>query len=117
MQFIFVIHHGSFPLPGTPGAASISAEERKAVYADWAAVSSLDNVAGGPPLGLPKDATTVRVENGATVRTPGPFVGTNVGGFMTVEAEDLDAAVAIAARIPQARLGGAIEVRIPSKYW
>jgi hypothetical protein len=119
MQFILVIHHGSYPLPGTEGAARLSAEETKAAYADWAAVSAMENVAGGLPLGLPKDATTVRVENGSTVRTSGPFLdgASAVGGFMVVDAEDLDAAVAIAARIPQARLGGAVEVRQPAKYW
>jgi hypothetical protein len=105
MQFILVIHHGSYPLPGSESAATLSADEKKAAYADWAIVSAMENVAGGPPLGLPKDATTVRV--GASA----------VGGFMVVDTEDLDAAVAIAARIPQARLGGAVEVRLPAKYW
>ena len=119
MQFVLVIHHGSFPLPGTPGAATLSAADTKAVYADWAAVNKMENVAGGPPLGLPADATTVRVENGSTVRTEGPFLDatSSVGGFLVVDAEDLDAAVAVAARIPQARLGGAIEVRKVATYW
>jgi len=119
MQFVLVVHHGTFPLPGTPGAETLSEEDRKAVYADWAAVSGMTNVTGGPPLGLPKDATTIRVENGSTVKTEGPFLDATsaVGGFMVVEVEDLEAAVAIAARIPQARLGGAVEVRRPTRYW
>ncbi|MFI9387235.1 YciI family protein [Kutzneria sp. NPDC052558] len=119
MQFVLVIHHGTYPLPGTPGAESVSAVEKKAAYADWAAVSAMENVAGGPPLGLPKDATTVRVENGSTVRSEGPFrdATSAVGGFLVVEAEDLEAAVGIAARIPQARMGGAVEVRPTAKYW
>jgi hypothetical protein len=119
MQFVLVIHHGSYPLPGTPGAESVSAAERKAAYADWAALNEMENVAGGPPLGLPQNATTVRVENGSTVTTAGPYrdAESAVGGFMVVEAEDLDGAVAIAARIPQARLGGAVEVRQPATYW
>jgi len=119
MQFVLVIHHGTTPLPGMPGTETVSAEDRKAAYADWAAISAMENVAGGPPLGLPKDATTIRVENGSTVRTEGPFLDATsaVGGFLVVEAEDLDAAAAIAARIPQARLGGAVEVRPAAKYW
>jgi hypothetical protein len=59
------------------------------------------------------DATTVRVRNGETLLTDGPFIDAkeHLGGFFLVEAEDLDAATAIAARIPAARTGGAIEVR------
>jgi hypothetical protein len=58
-------------------------------------------------------ATTVRVENGQALLTDGPFVDAkeHVGGFCLVEADDLDGALEIAARIPVARLGGAIEVR------
>ncbi|QUQ66701.1 YciI family protein [Kutzneria sp. CA-103260] len=119
MQFVLVIHHGTYPLPGTPGAEAVSAEDKKAAYADWAAISAMENVAGGPPLGLPADATTIRVENGSTVRTEGPFLdaASAVGGFLVVEADDLEAAVAVAARVPQARLGGAVEVRRVARYW
>jgi hypothetical protein len=58
-------------------------------------------------------ATTVRVENGQTLLTAGPFVDAKeyLGGFYLLEADDLDAATAIAARIPAARMGGAVEVR------
>ena len=58
-------------------------------------------------------ATTVRVENGETLLTDGPFVDAkeHVGGFFLVEADDLDAALELAARIPAARMGGAVEVR------
>jgi hypothetical protein len=119
MQFVLVIYHGTYPLPGTPGWESVSEEERKAAYADYAALNKMENVTPGPPLGLPENATTVRVENGATVTAKGPYLGAKgaVGGFGVVEAEDLDAAVAIASRIPQARMGGAVEVRPSAKYW
>jgi hypothetical protein len=40
-----------------------------------------------------------------------------VGGFLIVEAENLEAAVAVAARVPQARMGGAVEVRPSVTYW
>jgi hypothetical protein len=108
-----------YPLPGTPERESLSEEEQKAAYADYATLNKMESMAPGPPLGLPENATTVRVENGSTVTTEGPYLGVKgaVGGFGVVEAEDLAAAVAIAARVPQARLGGAVEVRPSAKYW
>ena len=61
----------------------------------------------------PELATTVRVENGKTLTTDGPFVAVKeaLGGYLFFEADDLDAAIELAARIPAARMGGAIEVR------
>jgi hypothetical protein len=61
----------------------------------------------------PSTATTVRVEDGRTLTTDGPFVDTKeaLGGYLLFEADDLDAAIALAATIPAARMGGAIEVR------
>lgn len=58
-------------------------------------------------------ATTVRVDDGRTLMTDGPFVEIKeeLGGYYVVEAEDLDAAIELAARIPAARRGGAVEVR------
>jgi hypothetical protein len=55
----------------------------------------------------------VRGHNGETLLTDGPFVDAkeHLGGFCLVEADDLDAALEIAARIPAARMGGAVEVR------
>ena len=57
-------------------------------------------------------ATTVRVREGKTLRTDGPFAETReqLGGYYLVDAKDLDAAIAMAARIPGAR-DGSIEVR------
>jgi hypothetical protein len=57
-------------------------------------------------------ATTVRVRNGKTVTTDGPFAETReqLGGYYLVEAKDLDEAISIAARIPSAR-HGSVEVR------
>jgi hypothetical protein len=61
----------------------------------------------------PEMATTVRVQDGRTLTTDGPFVELKeaVGGYCFYEADDLDAAIAVAARIPAARMGGAVEVR------
>jgi hypothetical protein len=119
MQFVLVIHHGTFPLPGTPESESLSEEERKRVLADYNALNAMENVTPGPPLGLPENATTVRVANGSTVATEGPYLDgkSAVGGWFVLEAEDVDAAIAIASRVPQARLGGAVEVRPTARYW
>src|SRR5450759_5671025 len=67
---------------------------------------------GGNALMPTQTATTVRVRDGKTLTTDGPFAETKeqLGGYYLVEAKDLDAALAIAARIPGARLGS-IEVR------
>lgn len=119
MQFVLVIYHGDYPLPGTPGWDALPQEDRDGAYASYAELNAMDNVSGVPPMGLPRNATTVRVANGSTVTADGPYVGLKgaVGGVLVVEAEDLDAAVAIAARVPQARLGGAVEVRPSETYW
>lgn len=67
---------------------------------------------GGDPLLPSETAMTVRVRNGRTVSTDGPFAETReqLGGYYIVDCETLDEACAIAARIPTAR-EGAIEVR------
>ena len=61
----------------------------------------------------PETATTVRIEDGQTLTTDGPFVAVKeaLGGYLFYEADDLDAAIELASRIPAARLGGAIEIR------
>jgi hypothetical protein len=63
-------------------------------------------------------ATTVRVADGSTLTTDGPFAETKeaLNGYLIFEADDLDAAIALAARIPAARMGGAVEVR-PIVEW
>ena len=60
----------------------------------------------------------MRVEDGKTLTTDGPFVAVKeaLGGYLLFEADDLDAAIELASRIPAARLGGAIEVR-PIAEW
>ena len=70
------------------------------------------NFKAGDRLQPASTATTVRVKEGKTLTTDGPFAETReqLGGYYLVEAKDLDAAIAIAARIPGAR-HGSIEVR------
>jgi hypothetical protein len=69
------------------------------------------------PLNLPREAVTVRVRDGKTSRTDGPFMETRemLGGLVVIEARDLDEAVRVAADMPHAKLG-AIEVRPAIDY-
>ena len=119
MQFVLLIYQGTTPLPNTDAWETLSADEQKAIYADYAALNKDERVTGGPPLGLPDDARTVRVDNGTTLTTDGPFVDTKgaVGGFLVLEADSVDDAIALASRIPAARHGGAIEIRPVATYW
>jgi len=70
------------------------------------------NFKAGDRLQPSTTATTVRVREGKTLTTDGPFAETReqLGGYYLIDAKDLDAALAIAARIPGARFGS-IEVR------
>jgi hypothetical protein len=85
----------------------------ESVLAEYEQFSAAPEILGGQQLQPVESATTVRVEDGQALLTDGPFVPAKeyLGGFYLVEAENLDAATALAARIPAARLGGAIEVR------
>jgi hypothetical protein len=119
MKYVMVIYQGTTPTPDSQEWASMSEEERKQVYADYQALNQIPGVTPGPPMGLPENATTVRVQNGRTLTTDGPFVGMKeaVGGMFVLEADDLDAAIEVATRVPAARLGGAIEIRPVETYW
>ncbi len=91
----------------------LSEPEQDAVLQEYMAISSAPGVTGGAQLQPPDTATTVRVEDGRTLTTDGPFAETKeaLGGYYLFEAEDLDAAIELASRVPAARLGGAVEVR------
>lgn len=113
MKYMLLIHQGTTPLPGTPEWESLSEDEQKAVYADYQAVNQTPGVSPGEWLESPELATTVRVQDGRTLTTDGPFVAVKeaLGGYLFLEADDLDAAIEVASRIPAARLGGGVEVR------
>jgi hypothetical protein len=119
MKYMLLIHQGSTPTPRDPDAwAQLSEEEQQAVYADYQALNQTPGVTPGLQLGDPETATTVKVEDGRTLTTDGPFVAVKeaLGGWLVFEADDLDAAIELAARIPAARMGGAIEVRPVVEY-
>jgi hypothetical protein len=91
----------------------LSDDQRKAIYGEYFAVSETPGVVGGQELQGADTATTVRVQNGSTLTTDGPFAETKeaLGGFFLFDADDIDAAIDLASRIPAARRGGAVEVR------
>ena len=91
----------------------LSEEEREAIVDEYLAIQELPGVVGGGQLQPVECATTVRVENGETLLTDGPFIDAkeHLGGYLVIELDDLDAALELAARVPAARMGGAVEVR------
>jgi hypothetical protein len=114
MKYLLLIHQGDTPTPRDPEAwARLSEEEQNAVYRDYQAINETPGVTPGLWLESPEAATTVRVQEGKTLTTDGPFVAIKeaLGGYLVFEAEDLDAAIELASRVPAARLGGAVEVR------
>ena len=114
MKYMLLIHQGTTPLPGSPEWDGLSADEQGAVYADYKAINETPGVTPATvQMQSPDTATTVRVADGKTLTTDGPFVEMKeaLGGYLFFEGDDLDAAIEVAARIPAARMGGAIEVR------
>jgi len=119
MKYMLLIHQGDAPTPRTPDEwARLSEDEQKAVYADYKAINETPGVTPGQQMQEPETATTVRVEDGKTLTTDGPFVAIKeaLGGYFFFEADDIDAAIELASRVPAARLGGAVEVR-PIAEW
>jgi hypothetical protein len=114
MKYMLLIHQGDTPLPGSPQWERLSEDEQKAVYADYQAINETSGVTpSGVWMEPPEMATTVRVENGETLTTDGPFVAVKeaLGGYLFFEADNIDAAIELASRIPAARKGGAVEIR------
>ena len=88
-------------------------EEQRSILGEYLALAQEPGVLGAEQLQPPESATTVRVEDGRTLTTDGPFADTKefLGGLYLLEADNLDVALELAARIPAARMGGAVEVR------
>jgi hypothetical protein len=119
MKYLLLIHQGDTPTPHTPEAwARLSQDEQNAVYAAYKAINENPAVTPGVAMQPPESATTVRVQDGKTLTTDGPFaeIKEAIGGYLVFEAADLDAAIELAASIPAASMGGAIEVR-PIAEW
>lgn len=116
-RFVLLIYQGSTPLPGSDRWKAFPEAQQKEIYADYAQINKTPGIIPGFPLGLPGAARTVLVRNGKPEVTSGPHLAEGVGGYFVFEAEDIETAIALAARVPAARLGGAVEVRPVEQYW
>jgi hypothetical protein len=118
MKYMLLIHQGTTPTPGSEEWESLSEDEKNAVYGAYKALNETPGFTPGVQMQPPQTATTVRVQDGRTLTTDGPFVEIKeaIGGYCFVEADHLDAAIELASRIPAASMGGAIEVR-PLAEW
>ena len=119
MKYMLLIHQVDAPTPrSSEDWESLSEDEQNAVYADYKAINETPGVSPGMQLEDPEAATTVRVQDGKTMITDGPFAETKeaLGGYLLFEADDPDAAIELASRIPAARMGGAVEIR-PIVEW
>jgi len=114
MKYMLLIQYGDAPTPRSPDQwERLSEDEQKAIYGAYKAINETPGVSPGLRLQPPEAATTVRLEDGQTLLTDGPFVAIKeaLGGYLLFEADDLDATIELASRIPAARMGGAVEVR------
>jgi hypothetical protein len=111
MKFMLLIQYGTAPTPRDPEAwAQLSDDERKAIYAGYRTVNETPGVTTGLQLAPAEAAKIVRVQDGRTVATDGPAPEA-LAGYLFFEADDLDAAIELAAKIPHAGMGGSVEVR------
>ena len=108
MKYLLLIYP-----PATEEYERMGEDERQAIVDEYLAIGQLPEVVGGDQLQPVETATTVRVDDGEVLLTDGPFVDAkeHLGGYLLAEADDLDAALEIAARVPATRMGGAVEVR------
>jgi hypothetical protein len=114
MEFVLVIYQ-----PWKILEAGEFSEEQAAELAKYPEIAATPGMKSSFPLGYRKDATTVRVQDGQTITSDETVGGIDAtaGSFYVFEAEDKDAAIAFAAQIPAARIGGAVEVRPVGMYW
>lgn len=110
MQYLLMIYEDE------KAWTKLSEAERGKIFGEYmtftADIKKSGHYVGGNPLQPVHTATTVRVRDGKTTKTDGPFAETReqLGGYYLIEAKDLDEACAIGARIPASRMGS-IEVR------
>jgi hypothetical protein len=114
VKFMLLINLG----PKARDYKSLTEDEQKAIAAGYKAINETPGVTPGEGLAPPESATTVRRDNGKTQTSKGPFVESKeaLDGYCFYEADDLDAAIELASRIPAVEMGGAVEVR-PIAEW
>jgi len=109
MKYMLLLYSNESAAPQDP-------EELQSVQADWMALLKDAKRAGvlidNNGLSSVNDATTVRVRDGKTMTTDGPFAETHeqMGGYFLINCKDLDEAISWASRIPHAKYGS-VEIR------
>ncbi len=114
MKYMLLIHQGTTPTPYTPDTwEALSDADKQSIFAGYQEINKTPGVTSGEQMQPPETATTVRVQDGKTLTTDGPFVEMKeaLGGYLFYEADDLDAAIELAAKVPAATWGGAVEIR------
>ena len=106
MQYMLLVYDD-------PSQWTVSEDEMPGIYEEYAAVARDKATKSSAQLHGTETAKTVRVRSGETLVTDGPFAETKeaLGGFYVIEADSLEEAEQIAARVPSARMGGTVEVR------
>ena len=114
MKYVMLIYQG----PALERQAALPEDEKKQVYADYQALNQTPGFTPGLPMGLPQNATAVRIEGDKTQTSDGPFVDMKEANNnkKNHEAEDHNAAIEVAARVPAVRYGGAVEIRPAEVY-
>jgi hypothetical protein len=106
MQYMLLVY-------GDPAEWNVTDDELPAIYEEYAAVSRDKATKHGAQLMGIETAKTVRIRGGETLVTDGPFAETKetLGGYYLIEADSIEDATTLAAKIPSARIGGSVEVR------
>lgn len=115
MKYVMLINLG----PRARDWRNLSEDDQKAIAAGYQQINQTPGVTpAGVQLQAPEEAVTVRVDDGATQTSAGPIVDTDraLDGYFILEADSLEQAIKVAARVPAASMGGAIEVR-PTMEW
>src|SRR5260370_12843803 len=115
MRYVMLIYQGT----ALERQAALPEEEQKQVYADYQGINQTPGVTPGLPMGLPENATTVRVEGSKTLTTDGPFVGIKeaVGGWFILDPDHLDPAIEVAAPVPAPPHGGPLHIPPSQHDW
>jgi hypothetical protein len=109
MQYILLVYDDPKAWP----YGEVSEEEMKGIYEEFGAVARDKATKHSAQLQPTEAAKTIRFKNGSALVTDGPFAETKetLGGYYLVEADSIDDALKLAAKIPSARMGGSVEVR------
>src|SRR4051794_30707460 len=112
MKYMLLIYQGATPLPGTPEWDALPQEEQGAVYAAYKALNETPGVTPGNGMENPETATTVRVQDGRTLTTDGPFaeIKEAIGGHCGLGGDDPHPGTQVAPQTPAAPKGGPGEV-------